>query len=215
MRAIHRARTELLTDSDRRGPIGTISDADVVRHPDAAALSAESSGARRLTQASRVRRDAPTERHSSGRPKRLARLSRAQACRPARDAVPLSRTTSRDAHCRSPVVRFSFGPFEPRRRSKAAATPVGDVAAVRVGHRSPESLREPLPPARIARLPAELALGLRVRGAPRLGHHERRHLTGRQSPSQRGMRLGGLASSTLANTGSHSRTGAGSSSTML
>ena len=34
-------------------------------------------------------------------------------------------------------------------------------------------------------------------------------------PSQRGMRLGGLASSALASTGSHSRTGAGSSSTML
>src|SRR6266511_4457434 len=43
-----------------------------------------------------------------------------------------------------------------------------------------ESLREALPPARIPELPAELALGLRVRGTPRLGHHERCHLTGRQ-----------------------------------
>src|ERR687897_1155161 len=45
-----------------------------------------------------------------------------------------------------------------------------------------ESLREALPPARIPELPAELALGLGVRGTPRLGHHERRRLTGRQPP---------------------------------
>src|SRR5919198_3859891 len=45
-----------------------------------------------------------------------------------------------------------------------------------------ESLREALPPARIPELPAELALGLLVRGSPRLGHHQRCHLTGRQPP---------------------------------
>src|ERR671915_1093066 len=43
-----------------------------------------------------------------------------------------------------------------------------------------ESLREALPPARVARLPAELALGLLVRGSLHLGHHERCRLTGRQ-----------------------------------
>jgi ketosteroid isomerase-like protein len=45
-----------------------------------------------------------------------------------------------------------------------------------------ESLREALPPARIPELPAELALRLLVRGTPRLGHHQRCHLTGRQPP---------------------------------
>src|SRR3954467_10662161 len=45
-----------------------------------------------------------------------------------------------------------------------------------------ESLREALPPARIAWLPAELALGLGVRGTLHLGHHDRRHLTARQPP---------------------------------
>ena len=39
--------------------------------------------------------------------------------------------------------------------------------------------------------------------------------TVRYEPSQRGTRLGGLAPSALASTGSHSRTGAGSSSTTL
>src|SRR4051812_20230084 len=52
-----------------------------------------------------------------------------------------------------------------------------------LGHRSAESLREALPPARIARLPAELALGLLVRGSLRLGRHERCRLT-RQQPSE-------------------------------
>src|SRR3989440_11822976 len=47
---------------------------------------------------------------------------------------------------------------------------------------SAESLREALAPARVARLPAELALGLLVRGSPRLGHHDGRRLTGRQPP---------------------------------
>src|ERR687894_1482462 len=45
-----------------------------------------------------------------------------------------------------------------------------------------ESLREALPPARIPELPAELALGLLVRGSPHAGHHERCRLTGRQPP---------------------------------
>src|ERR687897_119654 len=45
-----------------------------------------------------------------------------------------------------------------------------------------ESLREALPPARIARLPAELALRLLVRGTPHLGHHDGRRLAGRQTP---------------------------------
>src|ERR687895_2776854 len=47
---------------------------------------------------------------------------------------------------------------------------------------SAESLREALPPARIPELPAELALGLLVRGSPHAGHHERCRLTGRQPP---------------------------------
>src|SRR3954471_11029408 len=45
-----------------------------------------------------------------------------------------------------------------------------------------ESLREALSPARIARLPAELALGLLVRGSLHLGHHDRRRLTGKEPP---------------------------------
>src|SRR5215207_8917249 len=43
-----------------------------------------------------------------------------------------------------------------------------------------EPVREALAPARIRRRPAELALGLLVRGTPNVGHHERRRLTGRQ-----------------------------------
>ena len=73
------------------------------------------------------------------------------------------------------------------RLAHAAEHPVGDgerrraeLVELLLGHRSAESLREALPPARIARLPAELALGLRVRGAPHLGHHDRRRLAGRQ-----------------------------------
>src|SRR3954463_7344062 len=46
---------------------------------------------------------------------------------------------------------------------------------------SPESLCEPLTPARIPGLPAELALGLLVRGTSRLGHHARCHLTGQEA----------------------------------
>src|SRR3954452_8461952 len=46
-----------------------------------------------------------------------------------------------------------------------------------------ESLREALTPARIAWLPAELALGLGVGGTPHVGHHDRRHLT-RQEPTE-------------------------------
>src|SRR5947209_14212928 len=46
---------------------------------------------------------------------------------------------------------------------------------------SPEPLFEALPPARIPKLPAELTLGLGVRGSPRLGHHERRRLPCRQA----------------------------------
>src|SRR5918912_2972723 len=47
---------------------------------------------------------------------------------------------------------------------------------------SPQPLREALPPARITRLPAELALCLLVGGTPRLGHHECCRLTGSQPP---------------------------------
>src|SRR5919106_2156543 len=43
-----------------------------------------------------------------------------------------------------------------------------------------EPLREALPPARIPELPAELALGLLVRGSPHIGHHGGRRLTGQQ-----------------------------------
>jgi hypothetical protein len=49
--------------------------------------------------------------------------------------------------------------------------------------RSAESLREALPPARIPQLPAELALGLLVRGSPRLGRHKGCRLTG-QEPTE-------------------------------
>src|ERR687897_965077 len=45
-----------------------------------------------------------------------------------------------------------------------------------------ESLRQALPPARIPELPAELALGLLVRGTPHVGHHDRCHLPRRQPP---------------------------------
>src|ERR671910_871590 len=47
---------------------------------------------------------------------------------------------------------------------------------------SAESFGDAQPPARIPQLPAELALGLGVRGTPRLGHHDRSCLTGRQAP---------------------------------
>src|SRR5215216_6586219 len=46
---------------------------------------------------------------------------------------------------------------------------------------SAESLREALSPARIARLPTELALRLLVRGSLCLGHHGGRRLTGHES----------------------------------
>src|SRR6266540_4346566 len=75
------------------------------------------------------------------------------------------------------------------RLAHAAEHPVGDgerrpaqLVELLLGHRSAESLREALPPARVARLPAELALGLLVRGSAHLGHHDRRHLTARQPP---------------------------------
>src|SRR5918994_3513063 len=58
------------------------------------------------------------------------------------------------------------------RLAHAAEHPVGDgerrraeLVELLLGHRSAESLREPLPPARIAELPAELALRLLVRGS--------------------------------------------------
>src|SRR5919106_805944 len=47
---------------------------------------------------------------------------------------------------------------------------------------SAEPFGDAQPPARIPELPAELALGLGVRGTPHLGHHERCHLTGCQPP---------------------------------
>ena len=59
----------------------------------------------------------------------------------------------------------------------------GQLVELLRGQRSAESLREALAPARIARLPAELALGLRVRSPPHVGHHGRRDLTGGQ-PTQ-------------------------------
>ena len=46
--------------------------------------------------------------------------------------------------------------------------------------------REPLPPARVRRAPAELALGLRVGRAPQLGHHHHSDLSGEQPPHEAG-----------------------------
>src|SRR3954469_25580635 len=43
-----------------------------------------------------------------------------------------------------------------------------------------ESVREALPPARVAQLPAEFALGLLVGRSPRLGHRDHGRLAGQQ-----------------------------------
>ena len=106
----------------------------------------------------------------------------------------------------------------------AAEHPVGDrerrraqlleQLVVRVGHAA--SPREALPPARVPRLPAELALGLRVRRAAHLGHHDRRGLAGEQpaEPARHVARRLARRRREPAS-GSHSATGAGSSSTML
>src|SRR5919107_251175 len=58
-------------------------------------------------------------------------------------------------------------------RSSSSSCPVIALA---------EPLREALPPARIPELPAELPLGLLVRGTPNVGHHDRCHLPRRKPP---------------------------------
>ena len=107
------------------------------------------------------------------------------------------------------------------RLAHAAEHPVGDGERRRaervellLGHRSAESLREALPPAR------DSAAASRARASPSRSRRPSSRSSWRSPPhrpasrpSQRGTRLGGLASSALASTGSHSRTGAGSSST--
>ena len=81
--------------------------------------------------------------------------------------------------------------------------------------RSPSTPRGNPAPAGVPGRPAEFALGLGVGGAAGLGgqHHGGRPAIRRAS--QAGARRGGRAPSALASTGSQSRTGAGSSSTML
>src|SRR6478735_8678487 len=78
-----------------------------------------------------------------------------------------------------PGVSSRCGPTAFRGRG---SEPAG-LAELLVGHRSAESVREALPPARIPQLPRELALGLRVRGTPHVGHHDRWRLTG-QEPTE-------------------------------
>src|ERR1700733_11428948 len=74
------------------------------------------------------------------------------------------------------------------RLAHAADHAVGDgkgrgtkLVELLVVHRSAETLHVAEPPARIVRLPAELALGLCVRRTPRLGHHDRCRLAAPQS----------------------------------
>lgn len=50
--------------------------------------------------------------------------------------------------------------------------------------RTQASRREPLPPARVLRRPAEFALGLRVRCSSGLGHHHRACFAGEQPPDE-------------------------------
>ena len=71
---------------------------------------------------------------------------------------------------------------------------------------SPSPSAKPCAPGRIPRLPAQLALGLRVRRAAHLGHHDGRGLAGQQpaEPARHAPRRLGAAARPPA-TGSHSR----------
>src|SRR5215468_7905475 len=99
-------------------------------------------------------------------------------------------------------------------RSRASGTPCGSgrPAAAPVSAADPGT--ESLPPARIPRHPVEVFPGLLVRGPARARHLGHNELPGQQPP-QAGRRRGGLAPATWARYGSHSATGAGSSSTTL
>jgi hypothetical protein len=65
------------------------------------------------------------------------------------------------------------------------------------------------------RSPPKLALGLGIRSAPHLGHHDNQRPTTEKPPEPHRRTKRGLAPIVAANAASHSATGAGSSSTML
>ena len=101
-------------------------------------------------------------------------------------------------------VEIGHGEHPMSRASRARSLP----ARRRVG--------EALAPARVARLPAELALGLGVGGAAQLGRRARPPRRRRPAaPARPGRACGFFAPTASAKTGTHSRIGAGSSSTTL
>jgi hypothetical protein len=75
--------------------------------------------------------------------------------------------------------------------------------------------REAGTPARMLWSPATLALSFGIRRATHLGHHDNRQLATEEPPQPRRHMARWLAPMLAASTGSHSATGAGSSSTML